>query len=66
MSAELSLTRISGWGVGVDFQNGSSGCGPISVSADCDGFSNNDYNVLETVCSDGSCDYTDHCPSPSP
>ena len=66
VSAEISLTRISGWGSGVDFQNGSSGCGPISVSADCDGFSNNDYNVVETVCSDGSCDYTDHCPNPTP
>jgi hypothetical protein len=62
--AELSLTRVSGWGIGVSYDTGPDVCGATSVTADCDGFTNNDYNVLESACSGGSCDFIEHCPNP--
>ena len=46
----------------MSYYSGADSCGSVSVTADCDGFSNNDYNVLESNCGGGSCDYIDHCP----
>ncbi|MBW1905748.1 MAG: PKD domain-containing protein [Deltaproteobacteria bacterium] len=62
VSAELSLTSVSGWGQGVLYSSGEGQCGSVSVSADCDGFSNNDYNVVEETCSGGVCTTNEQCP----
>jgi hypothetical protein len=66
VAASLRQTLVHGWGIGVSYDSGSDNCGSISVTTDCDGFSNNDYNVLESSCGGGSCDYIEHCPSPNP
>jgi len=62
VSVEFSLTRISGWGEGVSWFTGKGECGSISVSADCDGFSNNDYTVVEWSCNAGQCTTNESCP----
>jgi PKD repeat protein len=62
VTAELSLTSVSGWGNGVSWFTGDGECGSISVTADCDGFSNNDYNVVEWVCTGGVCTANEKCP----
>ena len=61
VTVEIRNSEISGWGEGVSFDNGV--CGNISVSTDCEGFSNNVYyNVVDWNCSEGTCNPIEHCP----
>jgi hypothetical protein len=61
VTAEIRNSQISGWGEGVSFDSGS--CGSISVSTDCEGFSNNlYYKVVDWSCSEGTCNPIEYCP----
>ncbi len=66
VSATVSDTNVSGWLEGVVYYTGEGQCGSVSVTADCEGFSNNEYNVVQVNCGGGMCTYNDQCPNPSP
>jgi len=61
ITADIRNTSASGWYDAVSFSNGSCACNgsTTSVTAECDGFFNNTYNVLE--CPDGG-GGVEHCP----
>jgi len=61
VTVEIRNSKISGWSEGVTFDNGGS-CGSISVSTDCKGFDNVDYNVVDWNCSEGVCNPIEMCP----
>ena len=64
ITAEITDSRFAGWDTAINYDNDPAGCehGPINVTVDCDGFSNNEeYNVLECTCVPDSC--IERCPN---
>jgi hypothetical protein len=64
LSATIRESRITGWYEGVLYYTGYGSCGSISLSTDCEGFSNNTWNVNETNCpAEGEpCTANEQCP----
>jgi PKD repeat protein len=50
LNAVIRESQISGWNEGVLYNTGYGSCGSVSVSTDCNGFSNNTWNVKEANC----------------
>lgn len=56
ITAEIRDSNISGWYIGVHYGNSTENSCRVSVSTDCKGFGNNDYNVWHSECSPPDCD----------
>ena len=55
LSATIQDSQISGWYIGVLYDNGSGSCGNVSLNTDCEGFSNNEWNVFEESTGNEQC-----------
>jgi hypothetical protein len=64
LSATIQDSQISGWYIGVLYDNGSGSCGNVSLNTDCEGFSNNEWNVMDENCpGEGEpCTANEQCP----
>jgi len=64
LSATIQDSQISGWYEGVLYNTGYGSCGSVSLNTDCEGFSNNEWNVNEANCpAEGvPCTANEQCP----
>ena len=64
LSATIQDSQVSGWYEGVLYYTGYGSCGSVSLNTDCEGFSNDEWNVNETNCpAEGqSCVDIEKCP----
>jgi hypothetical protein len=64
INATIQDSEITGWYEGVLYDTGYGSCGSISLNTDCEGFANNNWNVLESNCpGEGEpCTANEKCP----
>jgi hypothetical protein len=62
ITADIQKSHISGWLSGVSYTMSTQESCTISVSTDCEGFTDNEFNVLRAMCDPPTCDAQEECP----
>ncbi len=60
--ADIQKSHISGWLSGVSYTLSTEESCTISVSTDCEGFTDNESNVLRAMCDPPTCEAQEECP----